>query len=570
MPNFGCDESASVIATRRSSTKRIVTAGEGVAEFTRESIVRKKSLVLQRADRLLDLSFLHEDHFAVTLIDVVQIYQNKDLQEFQWARFTRLLQPYVGRKNAHPGQLSAVWILCDRGIVDADKAEEAKESDFVIFVIDFLEPYDQKALASTIENRNQSKSESNVNADPWRSQIVARSDRQIAIGTPAMLEKLSTANGTGDVASAIAKIAPDVDIAISLTFEPVRGALKGLMAMTTQFLGADMKPLLQLPTSARHFDATLSLSSEQLLMTQLKMNSQDAAKQVTEVWSKLLDSGNIGQLLTLFSYQYSTHKRMFEFRSLPMLNKVSRQIEASGLYQVRSDGPVIKSEFTRPRDFGSFLKTAVDDVERTLALRSRMKRMQDIAKALQNYEGHHGHLPAPNYQGAGDVESPNFSWRCELLPLLGWQGVFNKIDFQSAWDSEANKPARPYILPALHDRRALEPMAPMLPVNANWLFPDRKTKAQLSSITDRPEHTAIAMEVRVPESFHCFQPTDLSADDLSLWGREDELGVIFIDGNFDVRVVTKDEEKMKAVLSISGDERLRKSDFVEVIGFSND
>lgn len=570
MPNFGCDESASVIATRRSSTKRIVTAGEGVAEFTRESIVRKKSLVLQRADRLLDLSFLHEDHFAVTLIDVVQIYQNKDLQEFQWARFTRLLQPYVGRKNAHPGQLSAVWILCDRGIVDADKAEEAKESDFVIFVIDFLEPYDQKALASTIENRNQSKSESNVNADPWRSQIVARSDRQIAIGTPAMLEKLSTANGTGDVASAIAKIAPDVDIAISLTFEPVRGALKGLMAMTTQFLGADMKPLLQLPTSARHFDATLSLSSEQLLMTQLKMNSQDAAKQVTEVWSKLLDSGNIGQLLTLFSYQYSTHKRMFEFRSLPMLNKVSRQIEASGLYQVRSDGPVIKSEFTRPRDFGSFLKTAVDDVERTLALRSRMKRMQDIAKALQNYEGHHGHLPAPNYQGAGDAESPNFSWRCELLPLLGWQGVFNKIDFQSAWDSEANKPARPYILPALHDRRALEPMAPMLPVNANWLFPDRKTKAQLSSITDRPEHTAIAMEVRVPESFHCFQPTDLSADDLSLWGREDELGVIFIDGNFDVRVVTKDEEKMKAVLSISGDERLRKSDFVEVIGFSND
>lgn len=570
MPNFGCDESASVIATRRSSTKRIVTAGEGVAEFTRESIVRKKSLVLQRADRLLDLSFLHEDHFAVTLIDVVQIYQNKDLQEFQWARFTRLLQPYVGRKNAHPGQLSAVWILCDRGIVDADKAEEAKESDFVIFVIDFLEPYDQKALASTIENRNQSESESNVNADPWRSQIVARSDRQIAIGTPAMLEKLSTANGTGDVASAIAKIAPDVDIAISLTFEPVRGALKGLMAMTTQFLGADMKPLLQLPTSARHFDATLSLSSEQLLMTQLKMNSQDAAKQVTEVWSKLLDSGNIGQLLTLFSYQYSTHKRMFEFRSLPMLNKVSRQIEASGLYQVRSDGPVIKSEFTRPRDFGSFLKTAVDDVERTLALRSRMKRMQDIAKALQNYEGHHGHLPAPNYQGAGDAESPNFSWRCELLPLLGWQGVFNKIDFQSAWDSEANKPARPYILPALHDRRALEPMAPMLPVNANWLFPDRKTKAQLSSITDRPEHTAIAMEVRVPESFHCFQPTDLSADDLSLWGREDELGVIFIDGNFDVRVVTKDEEKMKAVLSISGDERLRKSDFVEVIGFSND
>ncbi len=573
LTNVGCDESASPVATVRSSTKDASFAGAGSADVgsadvSRDAEDEEKTTTLRRRNRVLDYSFLHPDHFAVTLIDVVQIFENPDLQDFQWARFSSLLQPYVGRKNAHPSRLSAVWILCDREIVDADKAEEAKESDFVIFVIDFLEPYDQNVLAKTINNRNQSQSQ--ANDAPWRSQIVSRSDRQIAIGIPAMLAKLSEADGGGDVAAAISKVAPDVDVALTLTFEPVRGALKGVMAMATQFLGADMKPLLQLPNSARHFDATLSLSSDQLLMTDLKMSSGDSAEQVTDVWSKLLGSGNIGQLLTLFSFQFSTQKRMFEFRSLPMLNKVSRQIETSSLYQVRNDGPVIKSEFTRPRDFGKFLETAVDDVERTLALRARMKRMQETAKALKNYEEVHGHLPAPNFQRPDIADGPDFSWRCELLPLLGWQRIFDKVDFESAWDSAANKPARPYIVPALHDRRDLQPMAVMLPVNPNWMFPDRTSRAERGSITDRPEHTAIALEVRVSPDFHSFQPADLTADDLSLWGRADEAGAIFIDANFDVRVVAKSAENMKAVLSVSGGERLRKSDFIEALGYSND
>ena len=305
--NVGCYETASAVANPRSSSKTKVTANNaGSGQQETEAAAAPSLTRLQRRDRTLDMSFLHEDHFAVMLIDVVQIYQNPDLQDFQWARFTKILQPYVGRKNAHPGKLSAVWILCDREIADANKAEEAKESDFVVFVVEFLEPYDKKVLTKTIENREQSESRS-ANSQ-WRSKIEMRSDRQIAIGTSVMLEKLSTGKGNGVVASAISKIGPDIDVALSLTFEPVRGALQGVMAMATQFLGEEMKPLLQFPTSARHFDATLSLTSEQLLGTELEMSSSDSAGQVTEVWSKLLDSGNIGQLLTLFSYQYGSQK----------------------------------------------------------------------------------------------------------------------------------------------------------------------------------------------------------------------------------------------------------------------
>ena len=501
----------------------------------------------------------------MVMIDAVQIYQNDDLQEFEWARLTQLLQPYVGRKNAHPSKLSAVWVLCDREIADAAKAEEAKESDFVVFVVEFLEPFDKNELAKVVKRR--AESESDDRDSQWRSKIEVRSETQVAVGTAAMLKKLALADGKGDLALAISKVSSEVDVALSLSFEPVRGALKGVMATAAQFLGADMKPLLQLPTSTRHFDGALSLSADQLLTTELKMSSDDAAEQVTEVWSKLLGSGNIGQLLTLFSFQYGTQKRMFKTRSLPMLNKISRQIEASGLYQVRSDGATIKSEFTRPRDFGKLLQTGVEDVERTLSLRTRMKRMKSVADALKDYESLHGHLPAPNFRLQPKPEFATFSWRTELMPLMGWQRIFDRYDFKSAWNSKANRRLHSYILPPLHDRRILKPMSPMLPVNADWMFPDRDTPAKLSSITDGRDQTAIALEVRVPEGYQFVQPMDLTSDGLSLWGREDEVGVIFIDGDFNVRIVEKTEENMEAVLSIGGGEHLRSSKFIEVRGF---
>ena len=566
---LGCGDWATPVATSRSSTKVLTTANEKASSVGAKTKTTLASpFILQRKDRTLELSFFHKDHFAVAMIDALQIYQNSDLQDFEWGRLTRLLQPYLGRKNAHPSKLSAVWILCDREIADADKAEEAQESDFVVFVVEFLEPFDKDELAKVMRRR--AESETDDRDDQWRSKVEIRSETQVAVGTAAMLEKLTAADGKGDLAAAISKVGADVDVAVSLSFGPVRGALKGVVATATQFLGAEMKPLLQLPTSARHFDAALSLSSDQLLATDLKMSSDDAAQQVTEVWSKLLDSGNIGQLLTLFSFQYGRQKRMFKSRSLPMLNKISRQIEASGLYKVRSDGPAIKSEFTRPRDFGKLLQTGVEDIERTLSLRTRMKMLKDVADALKTYEGLHGHLPAPNFRFQPDPEYSIFSWRTALLPLMGWQKVFDKYDFKSPWNSESNRKFHKYILPALHDRRTLEPMSPMLPVNANWMFPDRNTPVKISSITDDLDQTAIALEVRVPEGYQFVQPKDLTSDGLSLWGRDGEAGAAFINGEFNVRVVAKTEENMKAVLTIDGGEHLRKSDFIEVLGFSGD
>ena len=408
----GCDGPSFVRGQPRSSSKKVLLAN-------REALAMKVSTdssgqMLRRQDRNLDFSFLHKDHFAVALIDVVKILANPDLESFNWDRFTKLLRPYVGYSNAHPQKLSAVWVLCDAQITDSDKAQQAKESDFVVFVVEFLEPFDDRGLADVVRRRK-ALAEQKPD-DPWRSEVRMRSDRQVVIGTAAMLDKLETADQSGEVAQAILTADSQADIVLSVSFEPVRGALRGVMAMATQFLGDEIKPLLQFPTSARLFNATLSFSSDRLLQTRMQMSSSDSAQQVTEVWSKLLDSGNIGQLLTFFSFQFGAQKGMFKLNSLPVLNRISRQIEASSLYQVFHQGPVIKSQFTRPRDFGSFLGVAVDDVERSLSLINRLKRMRQLAGALKSYEEVNGVLPSPDYFHRG-AEALNrslaYSWRAE-------------------------------------------------------------------------------------------------------------------------------------------------------------
>ena len=183
---LGCGDSASSIATSRSSTKTLKTANKDASKVRSDAYATQDSpLLLQRKDRTLELSFLHPDHFAVIMIDAVQIYQNPDLQDFEWGRLTRLLQPYLGRKNAHASKLSAVWILCDREIADAAKAEEAKESDFMVFVVEFLKPFDKNELAKVIKRR--AESESDDRDSQWRSKIEVRSDTQVAVGTLSLI-----------------------------------------------------------------------------------------------------------------------------------------------------------------------------------------------------------------------------------------------------------------------------------------------------------------------------------------------------------------------------------------------
>jgi hypothetical protein len=65
------------------------------------------------------------------------------------------------------------------------------------------------------------------------------------------------------------------------------------------------------------------------------------------------------------------------------------------------------------------------------------KRFVSIGVVLLSYEGHHGSLPPAYLRGADG--RPAHSWRVLILPLLGYQDLFDRYDFSEPWNGRHNR-----------------------------------------------------------------------------------------------------------------------------------
>ncbi|MEZ6092602.1 MAG: DUF1559 domain-containing protein, partial [Pirellulaceae bacterium] len=64
--------------------------------------------------------------------------------------------------------------------------------------------------------------------------------------------------------------------------------------------------------------------------------------------------------------------------------------------------------------------------------------LTQIINALHRYHERHGHFPTANTQGKDGKSGPPHSWRVDLLPLLGYQDLYDQYRFDESWDSEHN------------------------------------------------------------------------------------------------------------------------------------
>lgn len=64
--------------------------------------------------------------------------------------------------------------------------------------------------------------------------------------------------------------------------------------------------------------------------------------------------------------------------------------------------------------------------------------LKQLGLAAHNYHDLHGHFPLPHGQHAQNT--PPYSWRVALLPLLENQALYDRYDFSEAWDAPANQP----------------------------------------------------------------------------------------------------------------------------------
>jgi hypothetical protein len=96
---------------------------------------------------------------------------------------------------------------------------------------------------------------------------------------------------------------------------------------------------------------------------------------------------------------------------------------------------------------------------RTAARRTQStNNLKQLGLALHNHHDVHKQLPAGTHPNEDLKPEKRLSWIAEILPFVEQNALHNQIDFDKAWDAEANEPAVQAVIPTL-----LNPALPQPP-----------------------------------------------------------------------------------------------------------
>jgi hypothetical protein len=149
-------------------------------------------------------------------------------------------------------------------------------------------------------------------------------------------------------------------------------------------------------------------------------------------------------------------------------------------------------------------------------LSSGRRNIEKIVAAMRQYQAEHGTLPPPYLNGPDG--KPAHSWRVLILPYLGYKNLYDRYDFNSAWDSTNNKMLlreMPPVFAAPTDQNARDSYETsyMVVVGKKTAFP-RDGGVTTSQIGDAHDRTILVVEVR-SNGVTWMEPTDLDYSKMS-------------------------------------------------------
>lgn len=87
---------------------------------------------------------------------------------------------------------------------------------------------------------------------------------------------------------------------------------------------------------------------------------------------------------------------------------------------------------------GQFFYPAMDGARGSILRTACERNLRELTIAIRDYEARHGHIPPP--YTVDENGRPLHSWRVLLLPFLGEQELYQKIDMDKPWDAPVNLP----------------------------------------------------------------------------------------------------------------------------------
>ncbi len=224
-------------------------------------------------------------------------------------------------------------------------------------------------------------------------------------------------------------------------------------------------------------------------------------------------------------------------------NAVALMKEIAGGIEITSSGTQSKLTVAAPDNFVQRLKTDVEPMVRKAAEKAmHMNDLMQVVLAMHNYESAFRRFP----QGP-DSKGVNLSWRVKILPFLEEQVLYNRIDMEQDWDSEANKFLAD-AMPKIYGGGGRESLIAAVTLD--------KQPAEFRDLTDGTSNTIAFVRLNKPIPWAANR--DLTIDEvIAMFDSMDGKGEVLValyDGSVQVLPANVDRDKLRAMLTPDGGE----------------
>ncbi len=565
---IGCRQSTIAPATPRSGGSPAIVATSG-ATPDGGLVTNNDTPASNFLDRIL-----HQELFAALACEFADIRNAKEFSTLPWADLEKTWQNWIGMPNQSLTSVTQWWVLVDRNglSVMPSSAEEPKLPFVQVLVFD--QPVDRETLAGSWLNPKSSPGTSiefNQIYSKSDSSMVVLDERSIAYGDSAALERMLAATPSSKMKT-YWSTSPPPDDTFRARFEmsAIRAQIKPLFEMAAQFGGNNSWS--KLPDVLTELQLTGHMDHDPLLQIDLLIEDEtlqkDLGQWLTQQFQNASQISSLGNSPSIPGLP--AMDQMFEAESAKVLPKLAEEIQRDRLLEVVSLNQRLQVTLKRPKQFSNALSAMILDANRQRLIVARIQAAERIGSAIRKYRDSHQKFPsrAAILESIADSTVPRqFSWRVAILPELGYQELYDQFDFSQAWDSEHNLMVAKKLPEDFPLADANGNSTWLLPLNAQSLFSTERIQPNQESVQDRRIWTAAVLEAATDRSVFWTNPMEPESDldkSLEQWGKPDEKGVIIINADGQTRVIRRQAELIKAVLTIAGGETLTRKDFLQV------
>lgn len=554
----------------------------------------------------VDASFIGTEHFACFAIDVAKLRKNKDLADVPWEALSDQLGVLLGPSNSDISKIERVWVLLDRGGMEGGAmgmmAPGGQGDSPAVFVLDYVDTINLDQLASAnIEREKNLTTSTQLEGGPEaetapKLKLVAKSvnTKRIVIGSPKSVDSMVA--GSGDsraiLAGQVRKLKFTKDVEGALSIEPIRDMIESAFNTIARFGGEGMAKWKTLPQSLQGTSVFVSLTDSETFAMNIELDDESLALAIAEMANA--DNGGGGGMNPMAMIpglgamggvgaaggmpspggNNGRSKIMIEPTMMEPAQVVAQNIQEGDLFSISHSGSNVKIRLKRPEGMAELIKALVVDSRNQFLLAERVRKISVIAAAMKKYQEEHGCLPAAGVVAANDKGYPEqFNWRTGLLKYLD-PDQYAKFDFSKSWDAAENLEVAKTIPDAFSmfgKQDGSVPKTRFQLVGGENGFASVCQKAgsdekmlDVELVSDKAKYTALVIEDDEASGTSWIEPVGQVTPADAKLGNEFEKGVLMISADFKAKSVTRDDAKIKAVLTANADDEIARDDFIKV------